>query len=89
MCIRYRINDKVVYREVDDGIVLINLESGFYYSFNGSARFIFDLLNRNRDTGEVVEKMMAEFDITDDEARKDMNEFLEALEKEDIVAKIN
>ena len=89
MCTKYKISDKIVFREVDDGIVLINLESGFYYSFNGSACFIFNMLNRDKDTGEVVDKLKAEFNISEEEARNDLNEFVGTLEKEEIVSRLN
>ena len=86
---KYRISDRIVYREVDDGIVLINLDSGFYYSFNGTARFIFDMLKKDRDTAQVIDGLQSEFSITEEKARSDLSEFIEALEKEDIVSRVS
>ncbi len=89
MCIKYKISDKIIFREVDDGIVLINLDSGFYYSFNGSACFIFNMLNKDKNTVEVVDKLKVEFNVSEEEARNDLKQFIETLEKEEIVSRLS
>ncbi|MEN8209753.1 MAG: PqqD family protein [Candidatus Fermentibacteria bacterium] len=86
---RYKISERIVSREVDDGIVLINLDSGFYYSFNGTACFIFNMLKKDKDTAEVVDELKAEFDISEEEARDDLKKFIGTLEKEEIVSRLS
>ena len=89
MCIMYKVSDKIVFREIDDGIVLINLKSGYYYSFNGSACFIFTLLRKEKNTTEVVDELMTEFNISEEKAVADLKQFIESLEKEEIVIREN
>lgn len=89
MSIKYSISDRIVYREVDEGIVLIDLDSGFYYSFNGTAGFIFNLLKKDKGTVEVIDELKTEFNISEDEARGDLEQFIETLEQEKIVSRLS
>lgn len=85
----YRVSDKVVFREIDDRIVLINLESGFYYSLNESGCFIFNLLRKNKDLPEVLNELRGKYGVSVETADKDLEQFIEALEKEKIIIRSN
>lgn len=85
----YRISDKVVFREIDDRIVLINLESGFYYSLNESGCFIFNLLRKNKDLPEVLDELRGKYGVSVETADKDLGQFIEALEREKIIIRSN
>lgn len=84
----YSINDKVVFREVGENIVLINLNTGYYYSFNGLGSLIFNSLVKKMDIDQILREIVGNFDIAREGAEKDLKEFLDKLEKEDIL-KVN
>ncbi len=81
----YRVSDKVVFREIDEKIVLINLESGYYYSLNECGRFIFNLLRKNKNMPEVLEEIKIEFSVSSETANMDLEQFIEELERENII----
>ena len=83
--IMYRVSDKVVFREIDEKIVLINLESGYYYSLNECGRFIFNLLRKNKNMPEVLEEIKIEFSVSSETANMDLEQFIEELERENII----
>jgi hypothetical protein len=84
-----RINDKVVFREVDDKIILINLESGFYYSLNEIGCFIFKRILKNKNPCEILEEIKHSFDVSEEKADQDLGEFLDTLTRENIVVQYN
>src|ERR1700747_2261148 len=58
----YRVNrPKVVYEVFEDETVLINLDSGNYYSFSGSGALIWDCIIRGDSVGSVVENLQERF----------------------------
>lgn len=81
----YRISDKVVFREIDEKIVLINLESGYYYSLNECGRFIFNLLKKKKNIPDVLEAITKNFKISSEAANRDLELFIEELERENII----
>ncbi len=81
----YRVSDKVVFREIDEKIVLINLESGYYYSLNECGRFIFNLLRKNKNMPEVLEEIKIKFNVSSETANRDLEQFIEELERENII----
>lgn len=81
----YSINRNVVYREVDDRIVLINLDSGYYYSLNEVGRLIFRCIVDKKDIDNIIDKILNEYEITREKARNDIDSFLSELTKENIL----
>jgi Coenzyme PQQ synthesis protein D (PqqD) len=52
---RYRANTpSVIFEAFDDETVLINLDSGNYYSFCGSGAFLWELITSGQTSGEIV-----------------------------------
>ena len=80
-----KLSDKVIFREIDGKGVLIDLDSGFYYSMNEVGCLIFNLIQEKRAPDRIREEIEMRFEVTPVEAEKDLEEFLGALEKEGIV----
>src|SRR5206468_4888074 len=60
--IHYRANTpKVLFEAFEDETVLINLDSGNYYSFSGSGALIWDCIVRGDSVGSVIENLQACF----------------------------
>ena len=81
-----KLSKKVVFKEVDDQIVLIHLDSGFYYSLNETASFILQLIQQEKDKDEIVASLCDEYDVSEGQARQDLDECLESLRQEEILA---
>jgi hypothetical protein len=81
----YTINKDVAFREVDGSILLINLKSGAYYSFNPTATFVFRLLSRGMEIPEILREMCEFYDVPEETARLDLDGCLQALVREGIV----
>ena len=76
--VRYRINSpKVIHQIFDTEVVIVNLESGNYYSVGGSGIDIWRQLAANRSRDEILEVFEANAETV---AR-----FLDELEREQLV----
>jgi hypothetical protein len=78
----------VVFTDLDDDTgVLLHLENKFYYSLNLTGSFIWRLLEDKQELSEdvILEAILDNFDVSSDEAKSDVNEFIEDLTKEGLI----
>ncbi|WP_436516310.1 PqqD family protein [Ekhidna sp. To15] len=75
-----QIHPKVVSDKFDDEIVVVSLESGFYYSFRKTAMEVWSLIQNGHTTSEVT----SSFNLSDSQKKEVLN-FLDQLKKENLV----
>jgi len=79
----------VVSRTVGDDMILLDLESGTYYTLNSVGAVIWNELERGaaRDGGldAVAAAVVAEFEVEDETARADVSALLDDLESHGLV----
>jgi hypothetical protein len=84
-----RVNSPHVIHETIDGeVIVINLASGNYYSVKGSGAEIWDVIESSpgADKSSIAAVTAARFGRAPDEVAPDIADFLEALQREDLVA---
>ena len=83
---RYRVDrSKIIFEAFEDETVLINLDSGSYYSFPGSGALIWDLISSGRSIGEVVAQLQQRFPDATDEIEICVLDFIGKLVEERLV----
>jgi uncharacterized protein YggL (DUF469 family) len=81
----YRVNaPKVLYEAFEDETVLINLDSGNYYSFSGSGALIWDCIVRGDSVGSVIENLQERFGARDGIAPT-VDDFVRQLVEENLI----
>ena len=82
----YTKSDSIVFRKIADEFILVpirqnvgDLES--IYTLNKTAARIWELIDGKIKVGEIKEKLIEEFEVTPEEAEKDLVEHLQQLEK--------
>jgi len=80
----YRRNENFVYRRIEDETILVPIKDnvgdmGSIYNLNEMGAFIWEQLDGQIKLETVKEKILAEYDVTSQEAEKDLNEFLNDL----------
>lgn len=75
----------VKWRVLDEEGVLVHLESGTYFSLNPVGLFIWDRCTGGLTVRDIAEGVVAEFEVEAEEARGDLEEFLEALADQDLI----
>jgi len=79
----------VVFTDLDDGSgVLLHLGSKFYYSLNPTASFIWRLLEEKEELSRerILQEVMENFEVEQEQAEKDVDEFIENLLKEELIS---
>lgn len=84
----YTKSDSIVSRRIADEFILVpirqnvgDLES--IYTLNETAARIWELIDGKMKVGEIREKIVEEFEVTSEEAEKDIMEHLQQLERID------
>jgi len=83
---KYTINkEKITWRIVDGTAVLLNLESGFYYTLNEVGTKIWELLSKGHASDEIAELIQDKFEISKSSVRKDIDSLISELKEEDLL----
>lgn len=82
---RYKINPKVAYREIKGEVFIVDTESSFLHKLNETASFIWKCIKKGLEEKEIVENLIDEFDVSYEEAKKDLVEFLELLKEKKLI----
>lgn len=80
----YTRHPEVVYTDLEDGAVLLHMETKFYYSLNESGQAIWGLLDAVQNDGELIDRLKDAYETGDDLAEP-IKTFLGELEKEKLV----
>ena len=80
----YARHPEVVYTDLEDGAVVLNMETKFYYSLNESGQTIWGLLESVQNEGELIDRLK-DFYETGDDFTEPVKQFLGELEKEKLI----
>lgn len=84
--LRYRANTpKVIFEAFDDETVLINLDSGNYYSFGGSGALFWDLVTAGQSVAETVAALRTRFPKQDGAMESAVHDFIDELMTEGLI----
>jgi len=68
----YKIPEGIIWKDMEDLIVVVDVKSGDYYSLNATASLIWRNLSDGKETGQIVESLREAFDANDCEVEKDV-----------------
>jgi hypothetical protein len=68
-----RIPDDVVFEVLGEDTVLLQLESGDYFTLNGSATRAWQLIEEHGDLDRVREAMLAEYEVAEAQLSADLD----------------
>jgi len=70
---------------IDGEAIIINLATGAYYSLQGIGGEIWSMIAARRSTGSMLAEIVANYDVSEDEARNDLHAVLNELLGEHLV----
>lgn len=84
------IKKELIKRQIALETILVPVGKSVYdshglFALNELGSFLWDLLPEAEDTEALVAAVLAEYDVAEDEARRDIGEFLDKLKKMDIL----
>jgi hypothetical protein len=72
--------DNFLERELDDEIIVLSPEGNVLHSFEGSARFIWDLIDGLNTIDAILDSIINEYQVEPGTARNDLERFLIELQ---------
>src|SRR3954466_491344 len=84
----WRVNTaKVIHETVEGETLIINTETGVYYSTSGSGAVLWQLLDQGQDVSSIVEQFFQQYSGTPDveEIREEISRFVGELLQEDLL----
>ena len=77
--------DDVVWRDVGDELVILELSTSTYLTLNGTAKHIWESLIDGTNIDALVEMLVERYRITAEQAKADAESFLSALAERDLL----
>lgn len=78
-------NPQVTYRDLEEGGVLLHLQSGAYHGLNSTGSAIWNLLDGEPMLGDVVARLGSKLDEVPPNLEQDVAGFLEGLRRRGLV----
>ena len=79
-------HEHIVFTEFDGGEgVLVDLNTKRYYQLNETAALVWRALERGRSLSEVVEELMAAYDVTREHAAESVERLLRSFQSNKLV----
>lgn len=73
--------NKVLWKEVEGEIVVFDIDTSYYYTFDNLSTIVWKMILHHDDTGKIIEKIINEYDVDRATAKKDITDLLSGLEK--------
>lgn len=71
--------------DLEDEAAILHLKSGIYFGLNEVGAFIWRFIQQPRRVGEVLAAILAEYDVTPEQAQHDLQSLLANLREHDLV----
>lgn len=81
----YKRKPNITFTEIDNEIVLVHPEEGKYYSFNKVGSVIWKLLENAVNIEQLKEKLMAQFNVSDEQCLQEVTAFLKQLSEKGLI----
>ena len=76
---------KVILESFEDEIVIINLESGNYYSFEKLGAVIWELIEKGQSLSNILSYIINNYSKNQGDVKNDIQKFIAELEKEGLI----
>lgn len=74
------------WQEIDEDIVVLDLRASSYLRLNGTGATLWRALSTGADQDELVSALTSEYDVSADQAGRDVAAFVARLEASDLLA---
>lgn len=71
--------------EIDNDLVMMDEEQGCYFALNSMARNIWELLAEPISYASLLQKLLATYEVDEQQCRKDLSLFLQESLKNDLI----
>ena len=77
--------EQVTARQIDAEKVILNLDSGHFFTLNEVGAFLWNSIDGHRNLEAIFEGMVGEYDVAEMTAREDLGQIVAELVKEKLI----
>ena len=82
----YKIDkEKIYWRNIGDEAVILNIDSGIYYTLDKVGKIAWDMITNSKSDDEIIKKIVSAYDVDEKTATRDLKDFLKMLKKEKLI----
>ena len=85
---RFIQNKAIVQSKIGEEVVMLDMESGFYFGLNSAASVIWGLLADEIGFEQLIDQLMAQFEVERSLCEADTQELLEQMLEKNIIRKV-
>jgi hypothetical protein len=82
---RIRLREEIVWREIDDEVVVLDLEGSAYFTVSRSGRTLWPLVVGGTSVEELAGQLVEQFSLEREVAERDVRSFLDSLLQEGLL----
>ena len=86
---KFKLNDSCILSEFEDGLLVLNVETGKYLELNCIAAEIIQYLKENLAIDEIIQKLHENYEQSEKEISKQVHSFLDSAQKQKIISPKN
>ena len=76
---------RIAWDELDGETLIINVETGHYFSLDGVGSLIWSMLADGVDDPDMVARIVSEYEVAESTARDDLEALIDTLASEELV----
>ncbi|OGW51716.1 MAG: hypothetical protein A2Y81_09590 [Nitrospirae bacterium RBG_13_43_8] len=81
----YQKNPSVSCTQLEDGAVLLNLDTKYYYTLNSTGLRIWQIMDESKDPLEIAQRLATEYEVDKEKAKASVVKLMEELEQEGLI----
>ncbi|BCX82247.1 hypothetical protein MIT9_P1832 [Methylomarinovum caldicuralii] len=82
---RYHIPDYVLFQQLENETVLLNLEDGYYYGLDDLGTRIWQMLKQGDSLGECLEWILENYEVSPEQAEKDLEALIRHMTEKGLI----
>jgi hypothetical protein len=84
---KYFRNNEILDGHLDGGLVMMDIQKGKYFGLNPVGKRIWEIIEVPKSFDEITDLLQAEFEVTPEQCRLEVEEFLAKMAKAGIIKK--
>lgn len=81
----YQKNPSIVCTELDDGGILLNLDTKYYYTLNQTGLRIWQILDELKSPSDIVRNLTIEYEVDENMAMQSVARIMKDMERENLI----
>jgi hypothetical protein len=87
--IRYIHNKEIIQSKIGEEVVMLDMESGFYFGLNSVASVIWKMMEQEISFDLMIERLMGTFNVERSLCESDTKELIDQLLEKKIIREVN